>query len=80
MTNKQSPPVCDLADYKKQNLSKIHSFTTEDRNTYYFYFFKGKRSEYYPLKELKYLSRKFTEHEQQLVSEYKLFKSQCQIG
>lgn len=80
MSQPQSVPVCDLIDYKKQNLSKIHSFTDEQRNTFYFYFFKGQRSSYYPLKELKFLNKQFTAHEQQLIDEYRLLKAHCQIG
>lgn len=67
-------PNNSFEEFKQKNLSKIHSYTDETKKTIYFYFFKGQRSDYYALQELRNLSKKIEELEKELLIEYKSLK------
>lgn len=70
-------PIRNFEEYKRLKLSKIHTYTDENRKTIYFYFFKGKRSDYYLQNELKNLRVKIEEHETELINEFRKIKRQA---
>lgn len=64
-------PINSFEDYKKRNLSKIHTYTDENKQATYFYFYKGQRSNYFQLHTLNQLNKQFEQHETELIKEYR---------
>jgi hypothetical protein len=65
-----NPPI-SFAAYKKQHLSKVYTYTDESKKTFYFYFYRGKRTDYHQLANFKKLMDEFEKDEQELIKEYK---------
>lgn len=65
-------------NFKKQNLSKIFAYESEDKKKTYFYFFRGKRSDYHTINEFRNLLTKFEQDEKELIKEFRERKKQLQ--
>lgn len=65
----------NFESFKKQNLSKIYTYIDENNQSVYFYFFRGKKSNYYPLKQIKQITLEREIHEKELKEEFTKLKN-----